>query len=556
MNLTYDNSYAPNNVYGHACSLVRIYTATAQGIHLDVGCGNGRMAEFIREMGRTYVGVDMDADACNDLECRGVETHPMVLSNEDATFDRLVEIVGGRPLASITILGTLEHVVDPAGIIRALRRIAGPGNTLLVVSVPNLSHTETVVKMLLGHFDYTIDGLFDHSPMINFTDGTLSRMMQQCGFYQVGSKDTTFRAADKTLPFNDDALGQSSSLYQFASYIRTLADDHATTYQLVRAYLPGPTDNKASWFIDPSKMPKRPFLSIVIRTLGTGLDALRDTLTCLAGQSCDDFEVLVVGHKLDLERQIGVEGILFEMPPYLREKTSFLRVEEGNRTVPLNVGYAAAKGRYIVTLDDDDLVFGHYVDTFRVLNEDHPCMLLRAACVSQNFEPSQVAGGPQASMAVSAIEMRYPSEFNYVDHLSDNFTPCMSVAYPREAFHSLRLRFDESLTTAEDWDLMMRAASIFGVASSPEITSIYRRWSGRQSSSAAMHSQEVWNENRLTIVRKLARIPVLLAPGVVATIVSRSEAKSSRSRLRLLQKIQRELKRFARRRLGLKVSFD
>ncbi len=57
-----------------------------------------------------------------------------------------------------------------------------------------------------------------------------------------------------------------------------------------------------------------------------------------------------------------------------------------------------------------------------------------------------------------------------------NYTPFMSIAFPRGAVHDLGLRFDETLDTTEDWDFIVRCAAALGVESIREPTCVYRWW--------------------------------------------------------------------------------
>ena len=57
-------------------------------------------------------------------------------------------------------------------------------------------------------------------------------------------------------------------------------------------------------------------------------------------------------------------------------------------------------------------------------------------------------------------------------------------------FHDLGFRFDETLTTTEDWDYLMRVAAVVGVASTSEISSVYRWWPSNES-----HVPRTWRTN-------------------------------------------------------------
>lgn len=516
MAFTYDNPFGPNNVYGHSIDLLRrlANTAEPERVHLDVGCGFGPIAASVRAMGLHYVGVDLDLDGLDRLKKNGFEAHQIELTNAEDSYAVLAGVLAGRRLASITILDTLEHVLCPLEVMRALRRLASHDNAPIIISVPNVTHTEIAARMVTGRFDYTLDGVLDHTHIVNFSAPTLRRMTRQAGLIEVEAFDTKVVETYRNMHLDKNALSLGTSFYNIVSYVRGQADETATSYQLVRAFLPGPEREDSPWFIEPSKGPERPFLSIVIRTVGTQTFTLRDTLGCLAGQSDLDFEVLLMGHKLDVKRQMAVEEVLEDQPEFLRQRIEFILVNDGGRARPLNVAYKKANGRYIVTLDDDDLVFGNYVEVFRKIHNLQPGRLLRARCAAQTARKSHVAGGRLAAISTGPVEAKYPADFSLLDHLRDNHTPCMSVAYPREVVDTFGLEFDEALTTAEDWDFMMRCYFLVGIAVAPEITSIYRRWEDKPTSAQA-HSQEEWLSNRNFIIQKHDALPIVLSPGTL-----------------------------------------
>lgn len=521
MKTIYDNSFSETNVYGRAIQLLSDYCRRgADLVHLDIGCGYGSIAPHIRSLGLFYVGVDLDSAAVNAVRKKGFEAHEINLTDESKSLSQLEAILSGRDLSSVTILDTLEHVISPLDVLRALRSLTGTQQVPLIISVPNITHRENATKLVAGRFDYTVDGLLDHTHITHFSRDTLSRMTRQAGFVEIAKNDTKVLYPDRDLQRDPEATWYGASWFEAISRLRGMAGDEATSYQFVRAYLPGPCAEE-KWYIDPSNKVSSPFLSIVMRTTGRDTFPLKDALTCLLGQSDLDFEVILVGHRLDISRQVEVEKVLEKTPCFLRERIRSVLVGDGNRTKPLNVGYTQARGKYIVTLDDDDLVFGHYVSLFRDLATSWPGRLVRVRCASQPARASEVDGGEKAAISTAAIIPQYPGKFDFVDHLHDNFTPCMSVAYPREAFHTFNLEFDETLTTAEDYELMMRAYALFGIGCSDEITCIYRRWSGRENSAAA-HSEEEWQANHARIIAKLDAMPVLLTGGELGEIRRRT----------------------------------
>jgi glycosyltransferase involved in cell wall biosynthesis/SAM-dependent methyltransferase len=515
----YNNSFGPNNVYGHSLDLLgKLVQPGTNQVHLDVGCGFGAIAPHIAAMGLEYVGVDISVESVEHLTSQGFEAHLADINQDCASLiSLLLSISSGRVIASITILDTLEHVAAPIEVMRAVRAIAVNNSSPIVVSVPNVTHTEIASRIVTGHFEYTADGLLDHTHVIHFSSQTLKSMSAQAGLFEVAASDTTVSYPLRDMHLDLDAPSHHSAYYQLIAHVRQHSDKFSDVYQLVRAFLPGPPLNTSAWYKTFDDQQLRPFLSIVIRTIGTELYALRDTLLCLSGQTDMDFEVVLIGHNLKIEHQISIEQILLNQPRYLQKKIKFLQTNQGGRAHPLNIGYKVAAGHYITTLDDDDIVFGNYVEEFRSLYEKMPGRLLRVRCASQSVRKSNVEPAPQASISIGPIQSNYPADFNFLDHLSDNFTPCMSVAYPREIIHTFGLEFDESLSTAEDWDFMLRSYFLLGIAVSPVITCIYRRWTDK-TTSAILHSKDEWEKNRMLIIRKHDSLPVILAQGELRNI--------------------------------------
>lgn len=297
--------------------------------------------------------------------------------------------------------------------------------------------------------------------------------------------------------------------------MRDGVDEHAGTNQFVRIWLPGPAVGQGHVVTQPSQ--QAPFLSVVTRTQGRRLDTLRDVLLCLSAQSDQDFELLVLGHRLTDENRYGVERVIEDTCEAMRRKVRLIKVDSGNRTHPLNVGFAEARGDYVAILDDDDIILGNWVEEFRSLARKNPGTVLRAANVSQLWEPVHIHNGSRSVRAVGGMDACYPLKFDHLDHLVENASPPVSLAFPRAAFSELHIHFDETLTTTEDWDFLMRVAAICGTASSPAITSIYRQWNNAESS-FTVHSKEEWLANHQAIWRKLDAVPLLLEPGMASRI--------------------------------------
>lgn len=512
----YQNPYHHDNVYGHVTALLKRHSLTGGGAHLDFGCNIGPIAEHVRDdLGLEYIGFDIDEEALTSLRQRGFEAHRIDLTNIAGTEEQIKRIVANRRIASISIVDTLEHVPNGPAVLAMLRRIAAPHCAPMVSSVPNVAHRDVGLKLAFGMWDYTPEGLLDHTHVQFFTEKGMQAMMTHAGWHEIASYDVEVEKSDQHFPATHPAIATGSALHALFAHLRNQARGNDRVYQFVRTSLPGPSTGAGHVFAHAKA--KAPFLSVVTRTQGRRLDTLRDVLLCLSAQSDPDFEVCVIGHKLGEKERLAVERIIEDTNTDLRSRIRLIKVDSGNRTHPLNVGFREARGDYAAILDDDDIVFGHWVEEFRKLAEREPGTILRATSVAQNWQPVRTMVGTQSVRAVGSPKLCYPNQFDYFEHLVENATPPVSLAFPRAAFADMHIEFDESLTTTEDWDFLMRTAAVCGVSSSNEITSIYRQWDGAESSST-VHGRQEWVDNHHAIWRKLDQAPLLLGPGAATRV--------------------------------------
>lgn len=250
------------------------------------------------------------------------------------------------------------------------------------------------------------------------------------------------------------------------------------------------------WFWEleprPSTASHQPFLTVLMRTQGTRSVSLKKALESLARQTLQDFELIILAHNVSGEARTRLDADLVSFDERLRRAASIINVEGGLRAKPLNVGMAAAKGRYFAVLDDDDHPLPRWVEEFARLNALCPGQILRAGVVGVHVNqplPSQ----------------SYPDRYVHRDHLVRNRSPCCGLAFPTAEIRSLGLGYDESLRVGEDWDFLVHAAAQLGVASSATTTSLYQHW-GHQSDSQNENPPEIWLDEFQKIYRKFDRL--------------------------------------------------
>lgn len=142
---------------------------------VDVGCGTGTLASFVRPRFRRYVGVDAVA----------YEGFPA-----DSQFHLLDLDTGRVPLPdgyadAVTAVEVIEHLENPRAFVRELARLVRPGGWV-AVSTPNqlslLSLLSLVVKRRFAHFQDA------HYPahLTALLEVDLRRIAAECGLQEVG----------------------------------------------------------------------------------------------------------------------------------------------------------------------------------------------------------------------------------------------------------------------------------------------------------------------------------------------------------------------------------
>lgn len=394
------------------------------------------------------------------------------------------------------LLGKLDTYDNPGAVLKF-----ASGKSLLL-SVPviivceNIAYKDTAFDIFESIYT---EGL---EKKRHFTLKALNELIGPYGLSEISSNDIK---PDSSEQKSDFSLCNSKNLCnEYLSWLKRTVDKTGDINTFVRMY------NVSEPVRTVEQDNPGPFLSVITRTQGKRPEALREALLCLSGQSCTDFEVMIMGHNLDNVQGELVRGIIESQPEWLREKIRFIPVTGGTRTTPLNAGLKAANGKYIAILDDDDLVFDNWVEEFKNAADSHMGSIIHANAFSQYWSVTDTADGTQALRAESKFSDVYCKKFNILSQLYANRCPLMSLAFPRHAFSQYGIKFDESLTTTEDWDYLMRTAFVCGVYDIKEATSIYRLWENAESSQT-LHDSDEWDANYSRIRKGFEGTPIVIS---------------------------------------------
>ena len=204
-----------------------------------------------------------------------------------------------------------------------------------------------------------------------------------------------------------------------------------------------------------------PRVSVIVRTKDRpGL--LAEALGSLRAQTFGDFETLVVNDGGPLP------GSVLEPAPG-RALTVVVPPPPGGRARALNAGLAAARGRHVAYLDDDDLYLPAHLDVLvRVLDGDDPC---EAAYTTVD----QIAQrrGPDGRYRDAEVLATYGRAFDSNRILFKNDIPLIALMHRRDVVERAG-PFDEAFDLFEDWDFLIRLSRVTRPRFVPETTALYR----------------------------------------------------------------------------------
>jgi len=140
---------------------------------LDVGCGEGRFLELIREHGDpawTLVGLEFDAGAVARCRARGFEAHA------ERVEDFALEPEQQGRFDAVVMLQLIEHVEDPALLAERVAALLRPGG-VFVIETPNLGGLDHRLfrGRWWGHYHFP-----RHWHL--FSTASLRRMLEARGF--------------------------------------------------------------------------------------------------------------------------------------------------------------------------------------------------------------------------------------------------------------------------------------------------------------------------------------------------------------------------------------
>ena len=187
---------------------------------LEIGTSTGYISKILKERGNRVTGIEIDDEAglvaqeyCDRMIIGDVETLDLDKNLEPASFN--VIICGD----------VLEHLKNPANLLKKIRKFLKPGG-YLVVSLPNFCHGDVLLNILSGDFRYTPVGLLDETHLRFFGMKNIFALFAECGYQISDIRTTNFDIGNTEL-----AISQKRIPHDLLSFIRSLPNSNV--YQFI-----------------------------------------------------------------------------------------------------------------------------------------------------------------------------------------------------------------------------------------------------------------------------------------------------------------------------------
>ena len=168
---------------------------------VDVGCGGGILAESIARKGAKVTGIDLSDKALKVADLHSMESEVQVRYEKIAAEDLAAREAGQYDV--VTCMEMLEHVPDPASIVRACATLVKPGGHVFFSTLNR--NPKSYLFAIIGA-EYVLrmlpKGTHDYAKFI--TPAELIRFMREADLEMDGMKGLTYNPFTKIYSLNQD----------------------------------------------------------------------------------------------------------------------------------------------------------------------------------------------------------------------------------------------------------------------------------------------------------------------------------------------------------------
>jgi len=314
---------------------------------LDIGCGAGALgAALKRERGVYVAGLERDPAAATLAAERLDE---IVVGDVEG----LTPGAGAKPFDAVVCGDVLEHLRDPAAVLKKLKVVMADG-ACLIASVPNIRNRAVLGPLLRGNFTYESAGLLDEDHVRFFTRRELEKLFFRAGYaierlefvpgpgydeWASSGRPDRVRVGPLTLEGLPPQEAEEFYAYQYLVVARPRHEESS------------PFDDQGDELAGsiPTRVPTRlDGLTSIVIPVHNQVGRTRECLGSIRLRTDEPYEIIVVDN-----------GSTDQTVAYFAScgDVRVIRNEE-NRGFPaaVNQGIAAATGDYILLLNNDTIV--------------------------------------------------------------------------------------------------------------------------------------------------------------------------------------------------------
>lgn len=143
---------------------------------LDVGAATGYFSKYLQDNGAIVTAIDISLEAIAEAQKIVPKSFVVDIESGEGTDvlseDEFDYIIAGE---------IIEHLFNPRQALLYFRKLLKPGGKI-IVTTPNIVLWSHRIRILMGSFEYTETGVFDHGHIHFFTYYTLKKTLRDCGF--------------------------------------------------------------------------------------------------------------------------------------------------------------------------------------------------------------------------------------------------------------------------------------------------------------------------------------------------------------------------------------
>lgn len=196
------------------------------------------------------------------------------------------------------------------------------------------------------------------------------------------------------------------------------------------------------------RIPKEtPLVSIITRTLKGREHLLMQAGCSVFNQTYKNIEWVVVEDGGE-----SAKSSVEKLERIFNGDIAYIACEKIGRSAAGNMGLKNAKGKYVMFLDDDDLLYSDHVEVLiEALEENSDCVAAYslAWAIESRFEGKKIIENEYLNVKL------HHQKFDYARLREMNYIPIQSILFERELFEK-RGGFNTEIDHLEDWNLWQR----------------------------------------------------------------------------------------------------